>query len=360
MQFRDSGLERGAEVAELLQFVFEQVDDGFGVGIGAEDVAQALESLAQFFVILDDAVVHHRQLLPGEMRVSVALARRTVGGPTSVGNAQTPGQWLGLQRGLQFADLADAAAAIQCALLGQERHTGAVIAAIFQTLEAFDQGQRVILRSAMAPTIPHMGLSLVFQRHEDQLNAPRAYLFGSLGIQALVGYQGMEAAPGQFQIGNASADLVALDHDDDFTGHLGHHPRQTEQLVEGGGATLQVDAIGADEQLVEVVGAQHLFGHLALKDSGVRPQVPPVISSTGSCSSSRRALATPRELVITTRPGLWPSCGIIAAVVVPLSMMMRACSRMRATPARAIACLYGEIGWVGSLISSCGTGTAPP
>ena len=51
---------------------------------------------------------------------------------------------------------------------------------------------------------------------------------------------------------------------------------------------------------------------------------------------------------------------IIAAVVVPLSMMIRACSRMRATPARAIACLYGETDCVGSLNSSCGTGTAPP
>jgi hypothetical protein len=50
---------------------------------------------------------------------------------------------------------------------------------------------------------------------------------------------------------------------------------------------------------------------------------------------------------------------LILDIEVPLSMMIRACSRMRATPARAMACLYGEMGWT-SLISSCGIGTAPP
>ena len=139
MQLGNRGLERGAEVAELLQLVIEQVDDGFRVGIGGEDVAQALEALAQFFVILDDAVVHHGQLVPGKVWVSVALAGRTVGGPAGVGDAQAPGQWFGLQGCLQFADFTDTATAIQCARLGQQRYTGAVVAAVFQALEAFDQ-----------------------------------------------------------------------------------------------------------------------------------------------------------------------------------------------------------------------------
>lgn len=139
MQFRDCSLERGRKVAELLQLVLEQVDDGFGVGIGAEDIAQALEALTQRFVVLDDAVVHHGQILAGEVWVSITLARRTVGGPASVGDAQTPGQRLGVQRSLQFADLADPATAIQCTLLGQQRYTGAVVTAVFQALEAFDQ-----------------------------------------------------------------------------------------------------------------------------------------------------------------------------------------------------------------------------
>ncbi len=143
MQLRDGGLEGSAEVAELLQLVIEQVDDGFGVGIGAEDIAQALEAFTQLFVVLDDAVMHHGQLVPGlftrKMRVSIALARRTVGSPTGMGDTQTPRQRLGLQCGLQFADLANTTTAIQCALLGQQRHAGAVIATVFQALEAFYQ-----------------------------------------------------------------------------------------------------------------------------------------------------------------------------------------------------------------------------
>lgn len=139
MQFRDGGLESGREVAELLQLVIEQVDDGFGVGVGVEHVAQALEALAQRFVILDDAVVHHGQLMAGEVWVSVTLARCAMSGPARVGDAQAPGQWLGLQGGLQLADLADTAAAIQRTLFGQQRHAGAVITPVLQALEAFDQ-----------------------------------------------------------------------------------------------------------------------------------------------------------------------------------------------------------------------------
>ncbi|MCY1559999.1 hypothetical protein D9M68_970880 [compost metagenome] len=88
--------------------------------------------------------------------------------------------------------------------------------------------------------------------------------------------------------------------------------------------------------------------------------MPPVISSTGSRSSSRRALATFSELVITTSPRLCASSGISAAVVLPLSMMIRACSRMQAAASRAMACLWGDSGWLVSPSSSCGTGTAPP
>ncbi|MNY62550.1 hypothetical protein D3C86_1993820 [compost metagenome] len=65
--------------------MLEQVDDDFGVGIGAELVAQVLELRAQLLVVFDDAVVHHRQLVAREMRVGVALARRAVGGPAGVG-----------------------------------------------------------------------------------------------------------------------------------------------------------------------------------------------------------------------------------------------------------------------------------
>ena len=85
MQFLDRGLEGGGQVAVILELVVEQVGDHFGVGVRGEDVAQALELFTQHFMVFDDAVVHHRQVAR-EVRVSVTLARSTVGGPTGVGD----------------------------------------------------------------------------------------------------------------------------------------------------------------------------------------------------------------------------------------------------------------------------------
>src|SRR5690606_33034549 len=130
--------------------------------------------LAQFFMVLDDAVVHHGQLVPGEVRVGITLARRTVGGPAGMSDPQTTGQWFGLQSSLQLADLAYAAATIQCALFGQQRHTGAVITAIFQALEALDQH-----RSDVA-----LGDGAYDSTHGSLLSFPAAR--GSAGCRARV------------------------------------------------------------------------------------------------------------------------------------------------------------------------------
>ena len=85
VQLFDRGLEGGGQVAVVLELVVEQVGDHFGVGVRGEDVAQALELFTQHFMVFDDAVVHHRQVAR-EVRVSVTLARSTVGGPTGVGD----------------------------------------------------------------------------------------------------------------------------------------------------------------------------------------------------------------------------------------------------------------------------------
>ena len=91
VQFFDSGLEGHGQIGQILEFVVQQVGDDFGVGVRGEHVTQGFELFAQGFVVLDDAVVHHRQIT-GEMRVSVALARRTVSGPAGVGDAQATDQ----------------------------------------------------------------------------------------------------------------------------------------------------------------------------------------------------------------------------------------------------------------------------
>ncbi|MNY59366.1 hypothetical protein D3C86_1958040 [compost metagenome] len=112
----------------------------------------------------------------------------------------------------------------------------------------------VMLRSATAPTIPHM-LFLLADCRANQGDAAGLNLIARIDGQAIIRNKGMDAAPWQLQIGNFPADLVRLDHHDHFTGHIGHHPAQAKQFVEGRGASNQVDAIGTDKQLVEVVGA---------------------------------------------------------------------------------------------------------
>ncbi|MCY1446629.1 hypothetical protein D9M71_632120 [compost metagenome] len=139
MQALDRSLEGIGQVRDGLEGVLDQVDDNFGIGLRGEHIAEVLELFAQLFVVLDDAVVHDRHFVSGEMRVSIRFARRAVGSPARVGDAQLAGDRFGSDGGFQLGDLANAAAALQRALLGVDGQTGAVVATVFQALEAFDE-----------------------------------------------------------------------------------------------------------------------------------------------------------------------------------------------------------------------------
>jgi hypothetical protein len=154
VQFLDRGLEGGGQVTVVLELVVEQVGDDFGVGVRGKDVAQALELFTQGFVVFDDAVVHHRQIT-GEMRVCIALARCTVGRPAGVGDAQTARQGFTGQGLFQLADFARTTHALQLARVGEDRHTGTVVAAVFKTLQAFEQNGRDITFSDCAYNSTH-------------------------------------------------------------------------------------------------------------------------------------------------------------------------------------------------------------
>ncbi|MNN99761.1 hypothetical protein D3C81_2194900 [compost metagenome] len=56
-----------------------------------------------------------------------------------MGDAQAAGQGLSGEGLFQFADLARAATAFQLAFAAEERYAGAVIATVFEALEALDQ-----------------------------------------------------------------------------------------------------------------------------------------------------------------------------------------------------------------------------
>lgn len=248
VQFLDRVLQRQGQVADGLQLVMQQVDDDLGVGLRGEHVAQALEPLTERFVVLDDAVVHHRQFVAGEMRVGVAFGWRAVGRPAGMGDAQAAEQRRTGQAFLQAGDLADPAAALQPAFVIEDRHAGAVVAAILEALEAFDEdGGDVALGDRAYDSTHGVFLLSGLDRGADQRDAPGGYLFARGRFQALVGNQGMDAAPGQFLVGNAPTDLVGLGHDDHLAGDLGHHPAQAQQFVERGRPAFEIEAVGTDE-----------------------------------------------------------------------------------------------------------------
>ena len=138
MQFLDRRFKRNTQIRLILEFMAEQVSDDFGIGVRSKHVTQRFQLFTQGFVVFDDAVVHHRDVA-GEMRVRVALARRAVGGPTGVGDTQTAHQRVFGQRCFEFADFARATHALKGFVVGENRDTGAVIAAVFEALEAFEQ-----------------------------------------------------------------------------------------------------------------------------------------------------------------------------------------------------------------------------
>ncbi|RMN32851.1 hypothetical protein ALQ61_05730 [Pseudomonas coronafaciens pv. zizaniae] len=264
----NGSLQCDCQVRRVLELVVQQVNNDFSVGIGDECITQGLELFAQGFVVLDDAVVDNCQLVSREMRVSIALARRTVGGPAGVSNAQTPRQWLACQRLIQFTDLTGTTTALQGAFVGENSHACAVITSVLETFEAFEQDGGDVTFSDGADYSTH-GF-LLADSGTNQCNAAGLYLFARLEGQAIICDKGMDAAPGQLQVGDLATDLVGFDHDHNFPGDFSHDPTQAQQLVEGRGAARQIDAVGTDEQLIKVVGPQHLFGDLSLKGFGMR------------------------------------------------------------------------------------------
>ncbi|MNW65535.1 hypothetical protein D3C74_439250 [compost metagenome] len=89
------------------------------------------------------------------MRVRVTLARCAVGGPAGVSNAETANQRMLGQCGFEFADLARTTHALEGFVVGKDRDTGAVVAAVFKALEAFEQDGGDITFSNCADNSTH-------------------------------------------------------------------------------------------------------------------------------------------------------------------------------------------------------------
>ena len=147
-QLRKRGGDRIGRRTPLLHLAADQMRHHFGVGLGDELGAVLFELLAQFAVILDDAVMHHRHLLGG-MRMRVILGRPAMCRPAGVTDADGAGERLLEQALFQIFQFAFGAAARELPALERGDARG-VIAAIFEPLQRIDQ----LVRDGLAAENP--------------------------------------------------------------------------------------------------------------------------------------------------------------------------------------------------------------
>ena len=126
-------LHGGEELAFPAQVVVDQVGDDLGVGLRLEFVTQRLQARALLLVVLDDAVVHHRDLALRDVRVRIGLGDAPVGRPTRMGDADDAVQALGAGGVFHLGNPPDPAHAADTAV--DHRDPGRVVPAIFEALQ---------------------------------------------------------------------------------------------------------------------------------------------------------------------------------------------------------------------------------
>ena len=127
-----------AQVGASRERGVDEVRDHLGVGVGIEAVARGFQFGAQLGVVLDDAVVHHRDALVRHVRVRVDRVRHAVRGPARVRDAGAAGDRLRFVQRFELAHLALGAHAREAPVL-EHRDTGRIVAAVLECLEAGDQ-----------------------------------------------------------------------------------------------------------------------------------------------------------------------------------------------------------------------------
>ena len=136
-QARKDGLDRILRARPVLDLAREKMGDHFGVGVALQRAALAAQFGAQFLVVLDDAVVHYREVL-GRVRVGILLVRGAVSRPAGMRDPDCARRGAAIHLLDQIGELALRTAAYQIAVM-DGAHARAVVAAIFHPPEAVDE-----------------------------------------------------------------------------------------------------------------------------------------------------------------------------------------------------------------------------
>ena len=174
------GDAHGLEEVDMLALlhVFDEVGEHLGVGRRQEGEPAFLQFLAQTQVVLDDAVMDQGQVARlRAVRVGVHLVRLAVGGPAGVGDADMAAHVFGSGKGLQVGDLAFSFVNIQFVGLVEQRHTSAVVATIFEALQALNEDRIGLLRAYISNYSTHIFCLLEVQKYVFEKNDARIFCF---------------------------------------------------------------------------------------------------------------------------------------------------------------------------------------
>ena len=131
----------------------DEMGHDLGIRIRDEFIARALEPLADRFVVLDDAVVHHRQIA-GEMRVCIALGGRAVRCPARVRDARLAADVLGARLRRELGDASGRTHALQAGAV-HHRDARRVVAAILEAPQSLDQDRNDVAPRGGADDAAH-------------------------------------------------------------------------------------------------------------------------------------------------------------------------------------------------------------
>ena len=140
------GLRRGLFRVEAAFHVgIDQVGDHLGIGVGDELPPLRLQLRPELAVVLDDAVVDHRDAAGG-VRVGIGFAGRAMGGPAGVADANCAADGAPGDQTFELDELALGAAKLDQAV-GERRETRRIVAAVFEAPQPVEDVWRRLIRA---------------------------------------------------------------------------------------------------------------------------------------------------------------------------------------------------------------------
>ena len=140
------GLGRGLfRVEAALHVGIDQVGNHLGIGVGDELAPLRLQLGPELAVVLDDAVVDHRDAAGG-MGVGVGLAGLAMRGPAGVPDARSAADGAPGDQAFELDELALGAAKLDQAV-GERRETRRIVAAVFEAPQPVEDVRRRLIRA---------------------------------------------------------------------------------------------------------------------------------------------------------------------------------------------------------------------